>query len=46
MSNRWQEYFDDYCINNFGGRDPVGREYDEAAAYADEMTEEDEFSDE
>lgn len=39
---RWQDYFDDYCFNEFGGREPSGREHDEAAAYADEMEEEEE----
>jgi hypothetical protein len=32
----WQQAFDDYCFNNFGGREPEGREFDEAAEAADE----------
>lgn len=38
----WQIHFNDYCMDNFGGADPTGRDYDEAAAYADEMMEEEE----
>lgn len=39
---RWQEYFDEYCLNELGGRNPEGREFDEASAYADERLEEEE----
>lgn len=35
----WQEHYQDYCIDNFGGREVFGREHDEASAYADQMME-------
>lgn len=38
--HRWQQHFNDYCMDNFGGREPSGREHDEASAYADQQTEE------
>lgn len=39
-NRRWQEYFDNYCLETLGGRNPEGREFDEAADYADEKLEE------
>ena len=43
---RWQQHFDNYCVDNFGGRDPTGRELDEAEQHANEqMEEEDEGND-
>lgn len=36
----WQQFYDDYCFNNFGGRQPEGREHDEAAEAAQEALEE------
>lgn len=36
----WQQFFDDYCFNELGGREPSGREHDEACEYADERLEE------
>lgn len=42
---RWQEHFNNYVIDNFGGRSELtGREHDEAADYANcAMEEEDGF---
>lgn len=40
-SARWQECFDEYVRENFGGRDVTGRDYDEACAYADQEAEDD-----
>jgi hypothetical protein len=37
---RWQSYYDDYLVENFGGRNVVGRENDEACDYANDMMEE------
>ena len=37
MDNDWQTHYNDYVLDNFGGREVSGREHDEAAEYADEM---------
>jgi hypothetical protein len=39
-NQRWQQHFDDWCLDNIGGREPSGREISEAEQYADEMMEE------
>jgi hypothetical protein len=38
--DNWQQHYNDYCIDNFGGREPSGQEHDEAVEYADQMVEE------
>lgn len=40
---RWQQHYDDYVLENFGGRDVEGVANDEACDYADEMMEQDEL---
>jgi hypothetical protein len=42
---RWQQHFDDYCHNEFGGREPSGREHDEATDYANSQMEEEDGAD-
>lgn len=37
---RWQEHYDAYCFDEFGGGQPEGRQHDEAVAYANEAMEE------
>lgn len=37
----WSEHFHDWCIDNCGGAEPVGRAHSAATDYADEMSEDD-----
>ena len=37
---RWQQHYDNYCIDEFGGRQPEGREHDQAVQFANDMMEE------
>lgn len=39
-NERWQQHYDDFCMNECGGSQPEGRLHDEACAYADEQMEE------
>lgn len=34
---RWQQHYDDYCRDNFGGAQPEGQDHDAACDYANEM---------
>jgi hypothetical protein len=38
----WQQYYDDYCLEHFGGAQPEGRQHDEAVQYANDRMEEEE----
>ena len=38
----WQGAFDEYCLEELGGRDPEGREYSDACQHADEVLAEEE----
>jgi hypothetical protein len=36
----WQQHYDDYCRDHFGGRQAEGRDHDAACDYANEQLEE------
>lgn len=36
---QWQMHFEDWCLDNVGGANPTGRDFDRAAAYADSQME-------